>query len=197
MPQTLLALLAVVIATTFAISQTQAVTHQDMQVVAMEVQTQAVGLASEWLDEAAARSLAGGFDEVTGLALTAAEVVPAALLTPAARFGPDGQALGAELTAAAFDDIDDYHGLSAYVLRQVTPPEGGAPVRVRYHVTARVQYVTDTDAAGQPLGQLRPAAAPTYRKLVEFTVTYAGTDAGEGGLQLPPVTLSRVFSYPA
>lgn len=205
MPQTLLALIAIVIATTFAITQTRAITHQDMQMVGLEVQTQATGVAAEWLDEAAARALVGGFDEATGPVVTAADLVPVAGLTPDSLFGPETLD-GGEFTTQGFDDVDDYHGLCATVLRAMATPDGGGDAALTYRVRGRVQYVTDADPSGTPLGYLTPSPHPTYQKLVEITVDQVpdgvsdpcGAERAPADLPslAPPVTLSRVFTYP-
>lgn len=113
----MLAIMAMMLTTLFALQQHRHVVQTQLNMVRTEVSTQATGVATDRLEEVGSRA----FDEQTkgGTAVTAA-----ASLTALANFTGD----------APNDDIDDFHGASVTRLRM------GDADTLRYQVQTVVGY---------------------------------------------------------
>lgn len=174
MQQTLLALVALLIATLLSFNQKQALVQNQSQVVRAEVEQMAIGVAAQTMQVIRARA----FDAATA-------GVPSDSLVPTSEFssfpfttGNDCEAFGGTDTC---DDVDDFHEMvTATIPFQV--PSG----TFDFDVDAEVRYV-DEDL--QPTGGSR-----TSRKKVILKVQDAPSS---GEPRLPePIQYSEVISYP-
>jgi hypothetical protein len=160
MPQTLLSLCATLVFSIVALNQNRHGSSLERAAVGREVERAALTLARERLGAA----LGHAFDE--------ADVGQAALrtstlgLTAPAALGPDA----GEASPAAYDDVDDFDGLTAVAAVEV---DGGA---VDFDVTVAVRYV-------EPGAPETAAAAAALAK--EVTVTVRERTAG--ATARPPV----------
>lgn len=168
MPQTLLALLGIVLASVLALHQSRNGAASERRAEAAEVQALAAEVAMERL----ARLEGLAFDQ----AVVAGRAQSPAQLTPflAGRFvavGPD----------PAGDDLDDADGESAEGAHDLRQRAGGGVGGVRLRTTVAVRYVRESD--GETV-----ATAPTRFKRATVTVAPVPADGA------PPVTLTQLFS---
>ncbi|MFB6229652.1 MAG: hypothetical protein ABEL04_00725 [Salinibacter sp.] len=174
MKQTLLALVALLIATFLSFNQKQARMQSQGQVVRAEMQQMALGVAAQTLQVIRARD----FDDAT-------EGVPRDSIVPTSAFteapfstGNDCQAFGG---SDACDDVDDFHEMQTASI-PFTFPTG----KFDFDVDVRVRYV-DPDL--QSTGGSRSS-----RKQVIVEVQ---DDPSSGSPRLPePIEYSEVISYP-
>lgn len=175
MQQTLLALVAMLIATFLSFNQKQATVQNQSQVVRAEMEQMALGVANQTMQVIRARA----FDEAT-VGLPPDSVVATSDLESTSSIQGsvfDCAALGGTDTC---DDIDDFHGDTATV--PFTFPTG----RFDFKVDIQVRYVT---ADLQPTG-----GATSTRKQILLEVQ---DHPSSGKPRLPaPITYSEVVSYP-
>ena len=167
MPQTLLALCAVLIFSVFALSQHGAKASTERFAITAEVEMAASRLARQRL----ATVLAEGFDEAD-LGVRRARTGPAGL----SPIGADG----GEATEAHFDDVDDFDGVSA----PMTSDWMGESIAFTGEVSVR--YV-DVGASG-----IAASAVPTLTK--EVTVVVRAAPAGFVGTPEIAATLSQIVT---
>lgn len=179
MPQTLLALLALMLTSTFALQQSRHTLHTEMNMVRQEASTHARGVASEVFAEVA--SLA--FDEAT----RAAEgTVPVAELTPEPF--EEGK---------AFDDatdIDDVHRMLPHLVTRKVARPGGAFATLTFAVTATVDYAAIQSEGGEEVMAPTADNARTYTKLVTLHVRCLDLDGAAWG-NSTLLTVARPYSY--
>ena len=185
MPQTLLALLALVLASFLMFNQQRLTARSHTNMVNDEVELAATGLASEILEFIGARS----FDEEsTPYAIYLDGAVPdsPSVFTSSGSFGStDRGSLGCDFLAPAntpeCDDLDDVDGL------------GWTPVEVTlahertlgFEVRTQVYYVDDTES-------MTPASGRTRHKRVVMDIR---SDHVAGDEQDGLLRVTRVFSY--
>ena len=171
MPQTLLALFAIVLGGQLMLTWQSDRVRSHENLVRIELEAQARGVAGEVFETLATKP----FDSV------AAPSSPADL-TPEAAFG-------AGLALEDVVDVDDAHLLAPYTASRIITDPNGDPQQLDFEVTATVEYVTD--ASGAEL--VATGGAPTYYKMVTVTIRnpylsrFFGTDEG--------VRVARVYSY--
>ena len=88
-----------------------------------------------------------------------------------------------------YDDVDDFHGTSYTILRQVTNPSTGSIQDLEFVVTAHVRYLKEDPDTGE----LVESETPTYRKRVELLVRCPGI----GGGKTPEMRVGRTYAYSA
>lgn len=174
MQQTLLALLALLIATFLSFNQKQATIQNQQQVLRAEMEQMALGVAAQTLQVVRARA----FDDAT-VGLPSDSVVATSDFTETPfTTGNDCQAFGGSDTC---DDVDDFHEMESATI-PFTFPSG----KFDFAVDVRVRYV-DSDL--QPTG-----GTPSDRKEVIVEVQ---DDPSSGTPRLPePIEYSEVISYP-
>lgn len=147
MPQTLLALFALVLLSTVALGQHRHAATLDRGAEEREVELAGTDLARAWLAGVTERA----FDEAdigrAGLRFTADS------LTVPADFGPE---LG-EIAPATYDDVDDFHGLT---LTDSVAWDAGFLV---FDVSIAVRYVSPTSPDAV-------AGSPTLAKEIAVTI---------------------------
>jgi hypothetical protein len=170
MPQTLLALAALLAFSFYNLSQHSATSGVERNLVGGELEAVASGLARSLLLDVTRRA----FDEAD--AGRDALRTATAGLTPPADLGPDD----AEATAEDFDDIDDFDGFAE---TRAATWDGGA---VAFAVAVEVRYVA-------PAAPSSGAGSATLAK--EVTVTVA--EAAPGAARPPAVCTLRHVLTPA
>lgn len=172
MPQTLLALLALITVSNLAFRWQQESIRSQRGAVASELRTLARGVATEVLERAARLP----FDSVANPTLPDD-------CTPESAFG-DGS--GGSLTFEAAQDVDDLHNMVPMtVSRRVIDAASGEAVSLDLFVTATVVYVDDD--SGNSLGAT--GGRKTFYKRLVLTVSSP---------HLPvPVRVPRVYAYEA
>jgi len=175
MQQTLLALVAMLIATFLSFNQKQAVVQHQSQVVRAEMEQMALGVAGQAMQVIRARA----FDRAT-------VGVPSDSIVSTSEFEDTGSIQEGILDCQAFggtdtcDDVDDFYGDTATI--PFTFPTGSFD----FKVDMRVRYV-DSDL--QPTGGTK-----TNRKQVILEVQ---DSPSTGDPRLPePIEYSEVVSYP-
>ncbi len=180
MPQTILALFAVMLTSMFALQQSRQAIRVQMNVVQRETQTQARGVASEVFAEIASFA----FDENTK---NATGVVPPSGMTP--------EPFSTNKLFADADDVDDVHGMTPHlVTRDVTAPDGSLAT-LTFEVTATVDYAYFVVEGGEQKMKPTPDDSQTNHKLVVLSVRcldLAGTPWDDPHFSL---RLARPFSY--
>lgn len=179
MPQTILALFALMLSSTFALQQSRHTLQMEMNMVQREAQVHARGVASEVFAEIAGLP----FDEATA---TAEGRVPVTALTPE----PFEEGLAFADAAA----VDDVHEMLPYlVTRTVTRPDGTL-TQLTFAVTATVEYAEIRSEGGEEVMTPTPDDARTYTKLVTLRVRCVDLDGSAWG-NSTLLTLARPFSY--
>ena len=184
MPQTILALLALMLASVLTFNQQRLTTRAQTRMVTDEMELAASGLVSDVLEFAAARS----FDEsTTPEAIEAAQAVPqtAAPFRPVSAFGaPDRGPVGCDLLlpyrTPECDDVDDLDGLLDEPV-EILLANGR---RFPFNVAIRVSYVTGPESAVV-------SAVPTLHKRVLVSVRSQFVNGGRTTILSSP----RVVSY--
>ena len=184
MPQTLLALLALVLASALVMNQQRLATQAQTRMVTDEMELAASGLVSDVMEFAEARS----FDEATTVeAIHASGTVPtsAATFSDAATFGATDRGTGGcnlllPGLSLACDDVDDLSGLTWVPVEVLLANGRTIPFTVRISVT----YVTD--ATTQTVSLL-----PTRHKRVSIYVRSPFVRRGISDL----MEITRVVSY--
>ncbi|HET6569471.1 MAG TPA: hypothetical protein VFG50_15995 [Rhodothermales bacterium] len=126
MPQSLLAILAITVLATFALTQHRNRLYMQEVAIRNEISTQALAVATDRLEEMGRMA----FDEHTvGSEGGMAKLTSVDLLTPVDSFGTDGQS----------NDIDDYNGVSIDTFR-VT-----AGAQVWFRLKTEVKYANETN----------------------------------------------------
>ncbi len=171
MQQTLLALLALMVATLLTLTQMQSRLQDQREVFQSEMKEMAIGVATQTLEVVRARA----FDENTIGVPKDSITSPSALTEPSSfETGKHCKAFGGTDTC---DDIDDFNEMSP-----VTVPFEALDFTVDFEVRAEVRYV---DAS------LNPVSTPTFRKEVVFKIQ----DTGPDPYIKEPVTFSEVLTY--
>ena len=179
MPQTVLALLALVVVTLLT-QQTLLGTAADAaDSHESESLVQARGVAVTVLERLAAYPYDGG-EGGSGPGTAA--------YSPPSRFGSGVSASGVSLDAVfahtAYDDLDDFSGVAGAIASQpVTDPETGATTTLDFEVAISVRYA-ERDGSGD----WQPASSRTHHKLAEVRVTHPTLDA--------PLDFGRVYAAP-
>lgn len=175
MQQTLLALVALLIATLLSLNQKQATIQSQNQVVRAEMQQMALGVAAQTMQVVRARA----FDDAT-VGMPGDSIVSTSEFTETPfSTGNDCQAFGGSV---ACDAIEDFHEMQTTTL-PFTFPTG----QFDFDVDVRVRYV---DANLQPTG-----GGTSSRKQV--TIEVQDNPSSGGDPRLPePIEYSEVVSYP-
>ena len=171
MQQTLLALVAILVFSFFALSQHEAKADAEQFAVTAEVEFAAQRLARQRL----ATVLAKAFDEAD-VGLVRARTSPTGL----SAIGPD-DGVTEELTEADYDDVDDFHGHPAQAASAAWMDES-----IAFTHAVTVRYVTVTGSG------IEASAAPTLSK--EVTVTVAAAPTGFVGTPQIAATLSQIVT---
>lgn len=140
MPQTLLALLGLTLAASFALTQRELTTSAQLGMMRNEIGVVATGVAGQAFDQIGALP----FDGNTGATTPAA-------FTPPSAFGSAG-------SWDAGADVDDVHGKTR--IYEVATVDGTLEIEV----TAEVTYVEKVGSAFEPV------SAPSYLKQVTLTL---------------------------
>lgn len=174
MQQTLLSLVALLVATILTYNQMQARTLSQHQTYGMEMEQMALGVGMETMEVIRARA----FDEAT-ITLPSDSTLPKSEFTSGPF--PSGKSCQVFGGTDVCSDVDDFHEM---VPATVPFPLPGDPFN--FTVEVRVRYV---DANLNPTG-----GTTSYRKEVTVYVQ----DKPEGGSpRLPaPIEYSEVISYP-
>lgn len=173
MPQTMLALLALMAAVTMSLTWQRDSMRAQMNLIEAELQVEARGVVNEVFERVAELA----FDE------NVAPTSPSDL-TPETQFGTNRS-----YTDPGVKDVDDLHQMRPHtIVRTVTNPLNGEPAQIPFIVTAEVDYVDD--ASGDELKWA--GGARTFYK--RFTVTVR-PDVGMARPERSAVTVSRVYSY--
>ena len=185
MPQTLLALLALVLSSLLVFNQQRLTLRSQTNMVTDEAELAAAGLASEVIEFVGARS----FDEEsTPYAIYRSGEIPEspsafsnASTFGAADRGTDGCNLLAPAATRECDDVDDVDGLGWTPVR--VPLAGGR--WLGFDVRTQVYYVDNTES-------MEPAGAPTLHKRVVMDIRsdHVVGDEADGLLRV-----TRVISY--
>ncbi len=170
MQQTLLALLALMVATLLSLSQMQSRLQDQQEVFQSEMKEMAIGVATQTLEMVRSRA----FDENTIGVPKDSITSPSALTSPPFTPGNHCQAFGGSDTC---DDIDDFHEMKPAIV-----PFEAPDFTVDFKVKAKVRYV---DAS------LNPVTSPTFRKEVVFEIQ----DTGPDPYIKEPITFSEVLTY--
>lgn len=174
MQQTLLALLALLIATLLSFNQQQSDVQNQGQVVRAEFEQMALGVAAESAQIIRSRA----FDDAT-IGIPSDSIVPSSEFTSSFSSGNDCEPFGGNTTC---DDVDDFHEMVADPV-SFTFPQG----EFDFTVEAEVRYV-DEDL--QPTG-----GTPSNQKQIILRVQDDSTSGGEPRLP-EPIQYSEVVSYP-
>lgn len=175
MQQTILALLALMIATLFSYNQERSMLHMRETMIDTEMEVMASGVALQVMEYIGRKA----FDDQT---TDGERVATAAELTSASGFGVSGKCdvVAPIQTVSPYsdcDDLDDYDHMALervpFVLKTDT---------VYFDVTAEVKYV-ESDGS--------ESFSPTFDKQV---TVYVRNDGDKQYMQAP-VMLSRTFSY--
>jgi len=172
MQQTLLTLLALLVATLLSFNQKQAGIQNERQVVQGELEQMALGVAAESMQIIRARA----FDSADSIESTGD-------LTEEGAF-PSGNRCQPFFSdsAAACDALEDFHEMEPAVT-DFGFPEG----RFQFKVTeVDVRYVDEN---------FSPASSPTYQKKVVLKIQDDPSDGGTPRLPTP-IIYSEVVSYP-
>lgn len=184
MPQTLIALLALVLSSLLVFNQQRLTTKAQTRMVTDEMELAASGLVSDVMEFAEARS----FDESTTVeAILASGVVPttSSTFSDAGRFGAaDRGTAGCDLLRPGLtrdcDDVDDLSGLTWVPVEIALADTRRLPFTVRIAVT----YVTDaTTQTASP--------TPTRHKRVSIDVRSPFVRGGTSNV----MHITRVISY--
>ena len=183
MPQTLLALLALVLSSLLVFNHQRLAVQSQRTMIVNEVEMAATGLAAEIIEFAGARSFdASSTPKKVALA---GGTVPTTLasFSPAADFGSSATCpLLRPSEDAPCDDIDDLDGIEwAPVAIDVSLTDS-----LQFEARVRVYYVDDVKS-------MDPAPAPTYHKRVVLDLRSTDVPDREDG----SVRVTRVFSYDA
>ena len=183
MPQTLLALFAVMLTSMFALQQSRQALKTQMTAVHRETQTQARGVASEVFAQIATFA----FDENTE---NADGPVPVTSMTP------EPFATGKDFTdTTAVFAVEHVHGMLPYhVERAVTSPSG-EQATLTFEVTATVDYADFATSGGEEVMQPTPGNQRSYYKLVALSVRCLDLENTPWGSDLFRLRLARPFSY--
>lgn len=178
MPQTLLALLALMTATTMSLTWQRDTIRAQMNTIEDELQIEARGVANEVFETVANLP----FDENTPPSAPIAKSTTD--LSPEWRFGSDRH-----WGDTSVDDIDDYHNMRpSTIIRTVTNPLDGTDVDVRFEITAKVDYVSDD--SGDELKST--GGVRTFYKRFEVQIL---PKIGYADASRDTIRVSRVFSY--
>lgn len=181
MPQTLLALLALVLASFLSFNQQRLTKRAHQTMVSSELELAATGLASEVIEMVGARS----FDEASTPEKIhdkhgAVPTTPGAFSPPGSFGGDQDCDLLLPQATPGCDDVDDLHS-EAWRPARVDLAHGRS---LEFEVRTKVFYVTSTES-------MEPAPAPTLHKRVTMDVrTGLVPGAPEGILRV-----TRVLSY--
>jgi hypothetical protein len=170
MQQTLLALLALMVATLLSLTQMQSRLQDQREVYQSEMKEMAIGVATQTLEVVRARA----FDENTIGVPQDSITSPSALTSPPFTSGKHCKAFGG---SDMCDDVDDFHEMKPAIV-----PFEGPDFTVDFKVRAKVRYVN---------ASLNPVSTPTFRKEVVFKVQ----DTGPDPYIKEPITFSEVLTY--
>lgn len=175
MQQTLLSLVALLIATLLTFNQKQASVRSQRQVVRAEMEQMALGVAAQTVQVIKARA----FDAATVNLPSDSLVATSNFTEPPFTTGNECQAFGGTQTC---NDVDDFHEMAPAV-QSFEFPTG----KFDFTVEVEVQYVDDVL---QPTGGTR-----TSRKEVTVLVQ-DDPSSGKRPYLTEPIEYSEVISYP-
>ena len=173
MSETMLAMVALMVAVFFAFSQQRSVVQAEQEIASVELEVLANAVGSEVMQLIATQD----FDDATiGVDL---QTVTLSDLTLPAQFGDTLSC------PAVCDDIDDFNDMQAHVMPfEVGEDEDGNQLGFSFMVTAEVEYVDD---------QGHYSATPTWTKEVTLSVDQA-VSGSESKYLLQPIQVKRQFS---
>ena len=181
MPQTLLALLALMTATTMSLTWQRDSLRAQTNAIEAELQVQARGVVNEVFETVANLP----FDHNT----VDASVSSTSELSPYYTFGMN-RTWGDWGTGGAINDLDDLHKMKPYDMpRTVTNPLTGEDAQIVFRIMAEVDYVDD--ASGTELKQSLNNKRTFYKR---FTVLIL-PQIGYNDAIRDTIRVSRVFSY--
>ncbi|WP_103021308.1 hypothetical protein [Salinibacter altiplanensis] len=169
MQQTLLALLALMMATFFNFNQMQTELQKQRQVVRSEMEQMALGVSMQTMEVIRARA----FDEAT-VGGTKERITDPSKFKNSFETGMACQAFGGSQTC---DSVGDFHDMKPSTETFETPE-----FDMEFTVEVEVHYV---DASMQEV------AGPTFRKEVVIYIQ----DAGDDPFLTDPIRFSEVLSY--
>ena len=183
MPQTMLALLALMTATTMALTWQRDSIRAQQNIIEAELQVEARGVVNEVFERVSSLLRADSlqFDENLSISTPAD-------LSDEASFGTNKN--WEDIGTPTVDDIDDLHNMRPYnIIRHMTNPLTGEPAEVAFQILAKVDYVDD--ASGTEL-KGSDGNEPTFYK--RFTLSVI-PQTGYRDAQRDTIRVSRVFSY--
>ncbi len=176
MPQTMLALLALMIAMTLSFNTQREVIHSQREMIANELEVMATGIALRTMETIRTRA----FDEAVVGDLYGMHATSSFEEAPFNTDGEPGHACKVfDAGGDTCDDIDDFHGLEA------TIPFEMDTLSIPFDVRVEVHYVG---------GDLSASGTKTYQKEVTVYVQDA-LSASARPFLTRPIHLSRVFAY--
>lgn len=174
MQQTLLALLALLIATLLSFNQKQATVQNQGQVVRAEMEQMALGVAAESAQIVRSRDY-----DAAVIGLPADSLVPTSEFTdPPFTTGNDCEAFGGSTTC---DDVGDFHEMETATV-PFTFPSGSFD----FSVDVEIQYVDEN---------LQPTSSKSDRKQIIVRVQDSPSSGADPRLP-EPIQYSEVVSYP-
>jgi len=172
MQQTLLALLALMLATFFNFNQMKAELQNQRQVVRSEMEQMALGVGMQTMEVIRARA----FDEAT-LGGTEDRITDPTEFRSSFGGGKDCKAFNEDNSGQSCDSVGDFHKMTPSTVAFETPE-----FDMEFTVEVEVRYVN-------PSMQVLPG--PTFRKEVVVRVQ----DAGDDPFLAEPIRFSEVLSY--
>ena len=170
MQQTLLALLALMVATFFSLTQMQSGLQKQEEVMQAEMKEMAIGVATQTLEVVRARA----FDEKT-IGVSKDKVTdPENDLTSSFPANKHCTAFGGGDTC---DSIEDFNNMQT-----ATVPFEASGFKVEFEVDATVRYVDEN---------MQPTSDPTFRKEVVFEIQ----DKRDDPYIKKPIRFSEVLTY--
>lgn len=183
MPQTMLALLALMTATTMAFTWKQDSIRAQQNIIEAELQVEARGVVNEVFERVSSLLRADSlrFDENETISTPSD-------LSYESSFG--SYKSWENIGTSTVDDLDDLHNMRPYnITRHMTNPLTGEPAQVDFQIRARVDYVDD--ASGTELRGSHNNARTFYKRFTLAVIPQTGyRDA-----QRDTIRVSRVFSY--
>jgi uncharacterized membrane protein YgcG len=180
MPQTILAVLTLMVTITLSLSTHRQLADQKRGMMRNEIEVMATGIALQAMETIRSRD----FDRFVADHPNETADDPQEDFEPKSSW-TSGDCEVFHESGADCNDIDDFHGMNA---AKIKFEMGGTGKKMPFHVRVQVRYMTlDSD------DNFVPAGHQTYHKEVRVKVQ----DAPSGGVPLldAPIRLSRVFSY--
>lgn len=184
MPQTFLALLAIVCVSLLVLQMGQGRVRDSTAIYRSDAIVQARGVAVSVLERLSAYPFDGGEGATPLGSGTNA-------YSPRGSFGTGGTAVGLDadalLASPSRDDLDDFDGVAGAVARQsVTDAETGATQEVTFEVSITVDY-----AARDGAGHWRPVTDPSIRTHYKLATVFIDHETFPG-----PLRFGRIYAAP-